>query len=97
MSIFNSANKEMFKNAKSATINTSSFTTSVSSLDMTSMFQGTTKLNTIDLRRLDTSKATLGNMALNTNAKTGYAKTSADVTRLNNAAGKPTTLTFKTP
>ena len=89
--------KEMFKFAQSATINTSSFTTSVSSLDMTSMFQDTAKLNTIDLRKLDTSKAELSNIALHTNAKTGYAKTSADATRLNNSGGKPTTLTFKTP
>ena len=61
---------------------------------METMFANS-KATVLDLSSFDTSKVTdMKYMFLRASATKGYARTQADVDRLNSSEGKPTTLNF---
>lgn len=84
----------MFANSKVTELDVSSFNTS-NVTSMEAMFSNS-KATVLDLSSFDTSKVTdMKHMFLRASATKGYARTQADVDRLNSSEGKPTTLNFK--
>ena len=84
---------QMFNGSKATALNLSSFNTS-NVTSMEAMFSNS-KATTLDLSSFDTSKVTnMKSMFSRAAATKGYARTQADVDRLNSSEGKPSTLNF---